>query len=180
VQCQQQQGVQAQQQQGVNGEDSRFLQVLQQQQRQTASSAASSGASAAAAASAACGLHDSSLLPAASVDLNNQASSSSSAALLAIEPTTPTWMDCGGSSSSSRGIGAVVLEAWPGRQRGYQPTRLLVAGGHDLSWRGLKAVELYDPRSDSWSPGPTLPAALPFAGRLGSMLTCLCIGMLVL
>ncbi|WIA18794.1 hypothetical protein OEZ85_003478 [Tetradesmus obliquus] len=66
--------------------------------------------------------------------------------------------------SSSRGIGAVVLEAWPGRQRGYQPTRLLVAGGHDLSWRGLKAVELYDPRSDSWSPGPTLPAALPFAG----------------
>ncbi|KAF6256002.1 hypothetical protein COO60DRAFT_1702518 [Scenedesmus sp. NREL 46B-D3] len=37
-------------------------------------------------------------------------------------------------------------------------------GGHDLSWLGLKAVELYDPRSDCWSQGPTLPAALPFAG----------------
>lgn len=40
------------------------------------------------------------------------------------------------------------------------------SGGHDLSWRGLKAVELYDPITDSWQPGPALPAALPFAGAV--------------
>eukprot|EP00879_Flechtneria_rotunda_P007896 GHRR01008273.1.p1 GENE.GHRR01008273.1~~GHRR01008273.1.p1 ORF type:complete len:683 (+),score=193.75 GHRR01008273.1:294-2342(+) len=60
-------------------------------------------------------------------------------------------------------LSAVLQAVWPGRQRGYQPTRLIVAGGHDLSWRGLKSVELYDPRTDTWSPGPSLPAALPFA-----------------
>ncbi len=38
-------------------------------------------------------------------------------------------------------------------------------GGHDLGWRGLKAVELYDPRTDTWTPGPSLPVALPFAGE---------------
>jgi hypothetical protein len=169
VQCQQQQGMQQQQQQGVNraGEglgsaDGRFLQHLQQQQQQglqAGDAAASSSASTAPADSLQeMRLHASAIT---TMDLNNHAISSN-ASPSAAEPSTPTWLDC--SSNSSRGIGAVVLEAWPGRQRGYQPTRLLVAGGHDLSWRGLKAVELYDPRSDSWSPGPTLPAALPFAG----------------
>jgi hypothetical protein len=38
------------------------------------------------------------------------------------------------------------------------------AGGHDPSWRGLKAVELYDPVQDCWRAGPMLPSALPFAG----------------
>lgn len=38
------------------------------------------------------------------------------------------------------------------------------AGGHDPSWRGLKAVELYDPVQDCWRHGPMLPSALPFAG----------------
>lgn len=37
-------------------------------------------------------------------------------------------------------------------------------GGHDPSWRGLKAVELYDPVQDVWKSGPMLPSALPFAG----------------
>jgi hypothetical protein len=37
-------------------------------------------------------------------------------------------------------------------------------GGHDPSWRALKAVELYDPVQDSWKLGPMLPSALPFAG----------------
>lgn len=40
----------------------------------------------------------------------------------------------------------------------------LSPGGHDPSWRGLKAVELYDPVQDSWKLGPMLPSALPFAG----------------
>jgi hypothetical protein len=40
----------------------------------------------------------------------------------------------------------------------------LPPGGHDPSWRGLKAVELYDPVQDSWKLGPMLPSALPFAG----------------
>lgn len=37
-------------------------------------------------------------------------------------------------------------------------------GGHDPSWRGLRPVELYDPLADSWTWGPMLPMALPFAG----------------
>lgn len=47
----------------------------------------------------------------------------------------------------------------------FKPSNCCSAGGLDLSWRGLKSVELYDPRSDSWSWGPPLPAALPFAGK---------------
>jgi hypothetical protein len=39
----------------------------------------------------------------------------------------------------------------------------------------LKAVQLCSQRSDRWSPGPTLPAALTFAGRMGSVLTCFCL-----
>lgn len=31
-------------------------------------------------------------------------------------------------AESLKGIGAVVVDAWPGRQRGYQATRLLIAG----------------------------------------------------
>lgn len=46
----------------------------------------------------------------------------------------------------------------PPKRRGYRPSRLLVAGGHDLSWRSLKSVELYDPLEGVWTPGPSLLA----------------------
>eukprot|EP00878_Enallax_costatus_P014242 GHUV01014897.1.p1 GENE.GHUV01014897.1~~GHUV01014897.1.p1 ORF type:complete len:549 (+),score=161.79 GHUV01014897.1:230-1876(+) len=97
--------------------------------------------------------------------VSNSSSASGSVMCSSSSSECSTWLDEWlGSNDGVRSIGAVVVEAWPGRQRGYQATKLLVAGGHDLSWRGLKSTEMYDPRTDTWTSGPTLPAALPFAG----------------
>lgn len=43
-------------------------------------------------------------------------------------------------------------------------TVLLAAGGYDDGWRGVRLAEIYDPITNSWHPGPALPADLAFAG----------------
>ncbi|MEW5317040.1 MAG: hypothetical protein WDW38_008371 [Sanguina aurantia] len=45
---------------------------------------------------------------------------------------------------------------------------LLAAGGHDSEWRILRSVEIYDPRRDSWTAGPSLPQGVSFAGCAAS------------
>jgi hypothetical protein len=50
------------------------------------------------------------------------------------------------------------------RRRSHRPTRLLVAGGHDLSWRSLSYAEVLDPLDGAWAPVAGLPAAMSFAG----------------
>lgn len=61
-------------------------------------------------------------------------------------------------------------------------------GGHDSEWRILRSVEIYDPRRDSWTAGPSLPQGVSFAGcaaspghqvsRAGADVTsCVCAGL---
>ncbi len=61
-----------------------------------------------------------------------------------------------------------VLRPAAGRPRRHVATGLLAAGGHDGSWRAVKAVEMYDPRTDTWRSGPSLMQGLSFA--CGAML----------
>lgn len=69
-------------------------------------------------AAVACGVGHNSSTPASALSSSSSHGSVSS-----------TWLDEWLSSSEGlRGIGAVVAEAWPGTPRGYQATKLLVAG----------------------------------------------------
>ncbi|GIL48096.1 hypothetical protein Vafri_4791 [Volvox africanus] len=70
--------------------------------------------------------------------------------------------DNGSGSASRRGFGAGG--AGSGRRRSYLTSYLLAAGGHDASWRSVKAVEMYDPRTDQWVAGPSLLQGLSFTG----------------
>ncbi|KAF8064617.1 Klhl12 [Scenedesmus sp. PABB004] len=152
-------------------EDAAFLQQLRQQQHQEGAAAARGDAPAHGSAAVAGGAGADAQQRPCWADPNNHTSTSAGSTPTAAAAATAAgaaWPgQCGGGGDGddcARGVGAVLVEAWPGRQRGYQPTQLLVAGGHNPSWRALKSVELYDPRADAWAPGPTLPAALPFAG----------------
>eukprot|EP00891_Asterochloris_glomerata_P007472 jgi/Astpho2/7472/Aster-x1437 len=53
--------------------------------------------------------------------------------------------------------------------------RLVVAGGHDENWRGLRSVEVYNPAQDRWTSGHSLPANMSFATSavLGSSMAVL-------
>ncbi|EFJ48549.1 hypothetical protein VOLCADRAFT_90884 [Volvox carteri f. nagariensis] len=81
----------------------------------------------------------------------------------------------GGINGALRRIGAVVssdvesrayggIGGGSGRRRRHLASCLLAAGGHDASWRAVKAVEVYDPRTDQWMTGPSLLQGLSFTG----------------
>lgn len=44
------------------------------------------------------------------------------------------------------------------------PTHILIAGGHDASWRTFKTVELYNPHTDAWIGAPSMPSSFSLAG----------------
>ncbi|PNH00027.1 hypothetical protein TSOC_014172, partial [Tetrabaena socialis] len=70
-----------------------------------------------------------------------------------------------GAAGRRAGGAATVSAATGGRPRRHLASRLLAVGGHDSSWRAVKAVELYDPHTDQWeSSGPSLLQGLSFAG----------------
>ncbi|GLC45195.1 hypothetical protein PLESTB_000425100 [Pleodorina starrii] len=78
-------------------------------------------------------------------------------ALRRIGPVVPS-----GVSGSRNGVGGGG--GGGGRPRRHLASCLLAAGGHDASWRAVKAVEMYDPRTDQWVAGPSLLQGLSFTG----------------
>jgi hypothetical protein len=57
----------------------------------------------------------------------------------------------------------------PGPPRQGSPTQLMAVGGVDEGWRSLKTVELYDPRKDEWTIGPSMsPCSFAVACTLGT------------
>ena len=64
-------------------------------------------------------------------------------------------------SSSNNWVDRVFIDASPRKRFA---TVLLAAGGYDDGWRGVRLAEIYDPLTNSWHPGPALPADLAFAG----------------
>ena len=86
-----------------------------------------------------------------------------------IYPTTsPATTSCTSGSGQDGGLGSGLISGfgWSSapRRRSHRPTRLLVAGGHDLSWRSLSFAEVLDPLEGAWAPVAGLPAAMSFAG----------------
>jgi hypothetical protein len=57
------------------------------------------------------------------------------------------------------------------RRRGGRASKLLVVGGHDLSWRTCSSTELLDPTTGTWTTGSMLPGCMAYgfagAARLG-------------
>ncbi|GLI69527.1 hypothetical protein VaNZ11_014169 [Volvox africanus] len=79
-----------------------------------------------------------------------------------IGPVVMADSGSGSGSDSRRGFGAGGTDG--GRRRSHLTSYLLAAGGHDASWRSVKAVEMYDPRTDQWIAGPSLLQGLSFTG----------------
>ncbi|KAG2436918.1 hypothetical protein HXX76_006437 [Chlamydomonas incerta] len=88
----------------------------------------------------------------------------------------PEWRPVGPVGAEEEGPGAAG-RWWPGggaaagagagagaRARRRPAACLVAVGGHDSGWRAVKHVEVYDPRTDTWTQGPSLLQGLSFAG----------------